>query len=169
MRYALLPRVLIPAHLVSRSPEWPILANIIKSRLVHNTHAFLVKTPRPKYRPLPTTSQHRAPLLPATSVDSFAIDDVPLETLRQPPALNDGTPTDTPSTPGGLVLPPFPPRPSSRGQRRLAPHQRSLGDGAVEMDDEAVIGGRTLKSEMEPAEAWAFLKSLMKLIDEFPT
>lgn len=32
-----------------------------------------------------------------------------------------------------------------------------------------MIGGRTLKSEMEPGEAWTFLKALFKLLDEFET
>jgi hypothetical protein len=108
-------------------------------------------------------------LLPATSVDSFAIDDVPLETLRAVPATtNDSNPEDRPSTPGGLVIPPFPPRVSSRGQQRLGAHQRSGGD-VVEMNDEAVIGGRTLKSEMTQDEAWGVLKGLIKLLDEFTT
>jgi hypothetical protein len=102
-------------------------------------------------------------------VDSFAIDDVPLETLRAVPATtNDSSPEDKPSTPGGLVIPPFPPRVSSRGRQRVGAHQRSGGD-VVEMNDEAVIGGRTLKSEMTQDEAWGFLKGLIKLLDEFTT
>lgn len=147
------------------SPEWPILQNIIKSRLVYNTHAFLVKTPRIKYRPLPNPTTQRNALLPATSIDSFAIDDVPNEVLR--PTIQRES-QETPSTPGGLIIPPFPPRTSSRRQPTVGALRPRTQD-SVEIDDEAMIGGRTLKSEMEPGEAWTFLKGLFKLMDEFET
>lgn len=125
-----------------------------------------MKTPRAKYRPLPNPPpSQRTPLVPATSVDSFAIDDVPTEALRQ---ARGSSPVEqqTPSTPGGLIIPPFPPRPSSRNSQRDGSRRLPVGD-SVEVDEGAVIGGRTLKSEMEPSEAWSSLRDLFKSLDEF--
>ncbi|GHJ87849.1 hypothetical protein NliqN6_4251 [Naganishia liquefaciens] len=152
------------------SPEWPILANIIRSRIVYNTRAFLAvpprKPPHPHSGPSSITTE-RTPLLPATSIDSFTIDDVPLETLRPAPAPTPA-PHDTPSTPGGLVIPPFPPR-QPRAKPRLGLAQRTSAEQGIEAEDEAVIGGRTLRAEMRPGEAWEAVKAVIKLMDEFPT
>ncbi|KAJ9096082.1 hypothetical protein QFC21_005447 [Naganishia friedmannii] len=146
--------------------DWQVLQHMIKCSLVRNTTAFLIKTPRAKYRPLPNPPPpHRTPLLPATSVDSFAIDDVPTESLR-PARQSSPSEQYVPSTPGGLIIPPFPPRPSSRNSQRDGSHRLSGGD-SVEVDEESVIGGRTLKGEMEPSEAWSFLRDLFKSLDEF--
>ena len=146
--------------------DWQVLQHMIKCTMVRNTSAFLTKTPRAKYRPLPNPPpSHRAPLLPATSIDSFAIDDVPTESLR--PA-REPSPSEQqiPSTPGGLIIPPFPPRPSSRNLQRDGSHRLPVGD-SIEVDEEAAIGGRTMKSEMEPSEAWSFLRDLFRSLDEF--
>ncbi|KAJ9121596.1 hypothetical protein QFC22_002215 [Naganishia vaughanmartiniae] len=147
--------------------DWQVLQHMIKCTLVRNTSAFLMKTPRAKYRPLPNPPHpQRTPLLPATSVDSFAIDDVPMESLR-PARETSPSEQQVPSTPGGLIIPPFPPRPPSRrNSQRDGPGRLPVGD-SVEVDEEAVIGGRTLKGEMEPSEAWSFLRDLFRSLDEF--
>ncbi|KAJ9111696.1 hypothetical protein QFC19_001055 [Naganishia cerealis] len=97
--------------------------------------------------------------------DTCSRNDVPMESLR--PAYQPlSAEQQIPSTPGGLIIPPFPPRPSSRASHGQGMSRLPVGD-LVEVDEEAVIGGRTLKSEMEPNEAWSFLRDLFKELDEF--
>lgn len=79
---------------------------------------------------------------------------------------------DTPSTPGGLVIPPFPPLdPNRRRRGTSSPRLNGAGQPQInpygeEWDEEVVIGGRKLPGWMEEAEGRRAVEATAKQIEE---
>lgn len=79
---------------------------------------------------------------------------------------------DTPSTPGGLVIPPFPPLdPNRRKKVTSSPRLNGAGQPQInpyeeDWDEEVVIGGRKLPGWMDEEEGRRAVESTAKQIEE---
>lgn len=81
---------------------------------------------------------------------------------------------DTPSTPGGLVIPPFPPLdPNRRKKVTSSPRLNGAGQPQInpyeeDWDEEVVIGGRKLPGWMDEDEGKRAVDATAKQIEELP-
>ncbi|KAL7424178.1 hypothetical protein Q5752_001764 [Cryptotrichosporon argae] len=145
--------------------DWPELRDRLRSALLAAPSLFRSLGP-PQPRTLPPAN-FSSPLPPSLAPDSVPAS--PSRSIAPLPGA-DVDPALRPSTPGGLVIAPFPPLDPNRRRRSINGVQGRPGFGVHPVDEgydeEIVIGGRKMPGWMEEEEARRETEKVAERIDE---